>query len=369
MGETQIEEAAGLMGAGFDWSHLQALCVRHGVLPLVARQLEAHFSAAVPAEARADLGRAARAALGRSLVLAEELRRVLADLRARGIPALAYKGPALAVQLYGDVAARTFRDLDVLVRRADFPAARAALVELGYGPHPPLTGAQEEALLRSECDQALIHEGCGAVVELHWAVTPPFFSFALTPEELLDRAVEIPLGGQSVAAPGREDLLLLLALNGAKDLWLALEPACLIAELVAGPLDWDLALALARRLRAERLLLLGLSLAGQLLGAPLPERIRRRASEPAVAALAAEAAARLLDERRPAPGLLEIARFRAGSRERWADRLRYFVLWAGTPTRDDCAVLPLPRRFWGAAYAIRPLRLLARTITGRSAGP
>ena len=41
---------------------------------------------------------------------------------------VAYKGPALAAQLYGDVTLRTFRDLDVLVTRADFPRARQALI-------------------------------------------------------------------------------------------------------------------------------------------------------------------------------------------------------------------------------------------------
>ena len=348
----------------FDWERLLALSTRHALLPLVDRHLQ-RFAELVPAAARERFGRAARAALGQSVILTEELRRVMADLGARAIPALAYKGPALAVQIHGDVTLRTFRDLDVLVTRPDFFRARQALTQLGYRPGDAISGAQEEALLRSECDQTLIHASSGAIVELHWAVTPPHFSFPLSTEELLRRAVAVDLAGLPVSAPGPEDLLLLLAMNGAKDLWTRLEPACLIAALIERGLDWDQVESRARALRARRMLALALTLARDLLDATPP---RIATDDPALAGLVREAKSRLLDDEGPGPGLLAIARFRAWSREHWQDRLRYFALWALTPTKEDCAVVPLPRRLWPAAYVVRPFRLAARSVR-RSESP
>jgi hypothetical protein len=365
MGAAQRDVAAGLLRGPVDWDLLLLLATRHALVPLVERQLATHFAGFVPAPVRDRLGRAARAALARSVMLTEELLRVLAALRTSGVPALAYKGPALAHQIYGDVTLRTFRDLDVLVTRADFFRARAALEALGYRASPSLTAAQEEALMRSECDQALVHETSGALVELHWAVTPPHFSFPLETEALLARAVTVELAGVPVAAPGPEDLLLLLAMNGAKDLWTRLEPAALIAALLARGLDCAPVLARARTLRAERMLALGLTLAAELFGVVPPELLRER-PDPGLAALVREARARLLSDEGPGPGLLEIARFRLRTREHWADRLRYCALWAITPTPADAP--PVPRPLWPVAYAWRPLRLLARTVAARNEG-
>lgn len=346
--------------APIDWERFLSLCARHAVLPLVERRLQAVPS--VPAAARERLGRAARAALAQSLMLTEELRRILADLRVRAIPALAYKGPALALQVHGDTTLRSFRDLDLLVTRSDFFRAREALSGLGYRPSDAISGAQEEALLRSECDQPLVHAGSGAIVELHWAVTPPHFSFPLATEELLRRAVSIDLSGLPVPAPSPEDLLLLLAMNGAKDLWTRLEPACLVAALLERQLDWPRVAALARALRAERLLALALTLARELLGARVPPL--ELPADAALPALVAQARGNLLDEH-PNPGLMAIARFRLRSREHWADGLRYCALRALLPTPADAP--PWPRRWWPVAFARRPFRLL-RTLT-RNASP
>jgi hypothetical protein len=340
---------AACLRAPLRWEHLIALCARHAVLPLVQRQLDTRFAPLVPATAREPLGRAARAALARSVMLSEELRRSMAALRAGGVSALAYKGPALALQVHGDITLRTYRDLDILVTRRAFGRARELLGGLGYRA-ASLSGAQEEALLRSECDQALVHESSGAMIELHWAVTPPHFSFPLTTEELLARAVTIDLAGLPVAAPSREDLVLLLAMNAAKDLWSRLEPACLIAALLPA-VDLERVRALARRLRSERMLLLGLEVARRLLDAAVPAL----PADPTRAALADEAEARLLDQAPPPPSLLDVARFRWRSREHWSDRARYGVLRALQPTTADAPALP--RRFWPVAFALRPWRL------------
>jgi hypothetical protein len=348
---------------GLDWDLLLQLAVRHSVVPLLYKRLVDCAGDSAPVSFQTGLRRAYLASVSRALLLTEELRRVLEHLRMRKIQALAYKGPALAAQLYGDASVRSYQDLDLLVRPADFAAARRALAEVGYFPRETLTGAQERAALHTECDQPLIQERRGTVLELHWAVAPPYFSFALSTDELLARAVAVELPGFVAAAPGPEDLLLLLAMNATKDLWMRLEPACLMARLlrVHPNLNWPLVIARARALHAERMLALALCLTAEFLGTPLPEGVQPLVrKELGLQSLMNAARRHLLDDRQPAPGPLPATLFRLRARERWTDRARYCLLRGLLPTSADCASLPFPPPLWPAAALVRPFRLLAR---------
>ena len=87
-----------------------------------------------------------------------------------------YKGPALAVQLYGNVALRQFSDLDILVHPRDVLLARDLLLAEGYSPLPPLTEGQQAVLLRTQCNFPFTRESKRMIVELHWTVSAPNFA-------------------------------------------------------------------------------------------------------------------------------------------------------------------------------------------------
>ncbi|HEX7175044.1 MAG TPA: nucleotidyltransferase family protein [Pyrinomonadaceae bacterium] len=356
---------------GFDWELFHSLAWRHGLMPLAFRHLLERFAAHVPeahlARAREDF----RHNSARNLLLASELRGVLDALAAEGVAAVAYKGPALAVQVYGDLKLRSFVDLDVLVRRADAERAGRVLASVGYRPHLSLTPAQEAMLARSECDRVYFKEGRGVMLELHWAVAPPYFSLALETEDVLDGATRVELCGREVVTPSAEMLLLLLCVNGAKDLWRALEPLCAVAELsrARGGVDWPRVVRLARRAGALRMLFVGLLLARDLLDAPLPAEVARLAdSDRAARRLAGEASRRLAERETRAPGLAEETRFRVAARERLRERARYCALRLLTPTYRDCSFeLPPALRF--VYYVLRPLRLLGGVLKRPASKP
>ncbi len=113
-----------------DWERVLSLSLRHALLPLVWRPLRA-FPELVPAAAQVAFARAHVAIAARGASLTQELGRLLRLLEGAGVEALAYKGPALAVQLYGDVQARAFLDLDLPVRPRDFGRCRALLIGTG----------------------------------------------------------------------------------------------------------------------------------------------------------------------------------------------------------------------------------------------
>ena len=69
---------------------------------------------------------------GRNLFLAKELIKLLHLLESHEIPAIAYKGPMLAVSVYGNLAFRQFGDLDILVQERDYETARHLLMSQGF---------------------------------------------------------------------------------------------------------------------------------------------------------------------------------------------------------------------------------------------
>jgi len=252
----------------------------HGVVPLLYRSLNTIRPAGVPSSVMEQLRNQAQGIAGRNVLLATELLALLDLMQASDVLAMPYKGPALACQVYGDLRLRSFIDLDILVRRIDIPKVRNLLVEIGYQPKLKMTAGKERAILRSECDEVFTGSD-GRVLEIHWAITPPFFSFPLQTEDLFARATTVELLGKKVLAPAPEDLLLILSVNGAKDMWNRLEFICRIAELLHHypEIDWQNTFVRARKLGADRMLLLGLFLAHHLLGASLPadvlERVQR----------------------------------------------------------------------------------------------
>jgi len=350
-----------LLDAPLDWPQFEAAAEWHGVLALVYGRLRDAAPDLVPKRAMTRLRAAFTAGARRNLFLTGELLRLLDLLRSRGIPAIAYKGPTLAALAYGDLTLRDFADNDIMIQRRDFASARDLLTAEGYRAEFSLTPEQQTAYLRSRHSLVFADER-GSIVELHWAIQPRYFSFALDPETLWSRLQPVRLAGRGVETFCREDLLLILTLHGAKHLWCRLQWICDVAALAAGgaAVDWDRVLRESHRLGTRRALLLGLHLARDLLAAEIPDNVQRMIlADAAVAALAGRVRRRLF-ARRGQPGLLERSTFFLGARERWSDKVRYCARLATTPYVRDWAVVQLPGATSSLYYVIRPFRMIHR---------
>jgi len=364
-------QAGDLVRGRLDWDRFLALAWRHGLMPLVCSHLLNSFAELVPAGHLQKVRDDFQHNTARNLMLASELCRVLEDFEEHSIAAMPYKGPALALQVYGDLKLRSFVDLDLLVRLGDATRAGAVLTARGYRPHLDLSPAQESLLSRSECDRVYLREGRNIVLELHWAVAPPFFSVGVEAEAVLADCARAEMCGREVGVPSSEMLLLLLCVNGTKDLWTALEPVCSVNELVRRypELDWARVIMLGRRAGALRMLHIGLLLARQIFDLPLPEKILASidADRP-VKKLVSEARLRLSVNEMRDPGLVEKTRFRIRSRERRRDKLRYCALRLLSPTYKDCSP-ELPNSLSFLYYGLRPLRLLRDGLKRRADKP
>lgn len=347
----------------FDWDYFFQTARRHSVIPLVYPQLSASAAANVPPDQLARFKITYQKNLARNLLLTAELCHILQIFKAAGIEAVPYKGPALAIYAYGNLALRRFVDLDILVRKLDVLKAKEILAAQGFVCDTPWTATQQDLLMRTQHNLPLSREAGRLIVELHWEVAPSRFASSLQAEEFWQRLDTMRINEAVVKCLSAEDLLLSLTVHGSKHLWERLAWICDIAELVKtrSDLNWNLLLKHATSTGNERMLYLGLYLASRLMDVPLPEQVRLRINaDKTVASLANEVSTRIFNR----DGLTAISigrnfRFNWAVRSGWRSRLRYFQLLL-QPTDADIKTMPLPRAFNFAYYLMRPFGLFRR---------
>lgn len=355
-----------LLRQQLDWDYIYQLTKRHSVLQLFYWQLNATAPDSLPPVHLQKFKDNFRDNAARNLFLAGELVRIIRTFAEGGVEAIPYKGPALAIAAYGNLSLRRFVDLDIMVRKQDVTRAIELLEAQGYESQLRLTGAQRTMLLRTQHNLPFTREGGRLIVELHWEVATRQFASSLSAEALWGRLRTMTINKVEVKTLSSEDLLLSLCVHGSKHLWERLAWICDIAELINSheDLDWLWVFRKAIEARHERMLLLGLRLANELLGAHLPEDVRERAfAEREVSSLATQVALRLFDEEYRPAGFIETLRFNLRARKKMAEKLRYlgFVV---TPTDGDLAVAALPSRLSFVYYLLRPVRLIFKGSGG-----
>jgi hypothetical protein len=361
--DATTERVRSLLRGELDWAHLLRVAEMHGTAPLVYWHLDRVAPQSVPAHALDSLRQRFLDNARHNLRLTAELLELLRLFAAHGVRAVPFKGPTLAAIAYGNLALRQFNDLDLLLAPADLTRGRALLAAAGYRSGLPLAPAQEAAYLTSIGQMPFVKEGAGILVELHATIMPRDFRFPLGLARLWPRLRPMSLAGREVYAPCGEDLLLILCAHGAKHAWVCLGWVCDVAELLrASPaMDWPAVTGMARALRCERTLWLGLLLAHDLLQAPVPaELVRRARSSPAVRWLSAQVRRQVFRAARGRWGSLSDALFQLYARERMGDGLRYAVSLALAPTVADWTGARLPGCLAFLYYLVRPGRLAAK---------
>jgi len=352
-----------LVHESMDWQYLLRMAHRHGLAPLLYWHLDAACPEAVPKDDFTHLREHFRTNSLHNLFLTGELLRILNAFELRGIPAVPYRGPALAASIYGNLALREFVDLDILVHRHDVFEAEDLLASLGYRSPFRLAHAQKLAYLQSEIEHGFVRNDGKSFVDLHWEVTARYLSFPFDIERLWERVGRVPLGGNSVPSFAPEDMLLILCVHGSKHTWGRLKWVCDIAELIRVHQDmkWEQIMTQASALGGERMMLLSIFLANELLGAPLPATVSQRVRvDPAVKVLAGRITERLFQEDDSLTEFLEGSSFDPlylKMRERLSDKIHYCFGRLTTRRISDWELVPLPRFLNSLYYALRIVRL------------
>ena len=341
------------------WELVADIAKRHAVLPLVYRYLKLECPAAVAQEGLAKLRTQWQLIILYNRHLTADLLRLMGILAAAKVPAVSFKGPALAAMAYGSIELRQFSDLDILIHQSDLARVAEILTAEGYlSPHTRREGLATGYF--QECEDAFTGpDGLGAV-DVHWRITPRSFRFAPDEEWLWRRARTVELEFGMVTAIAPEDLLLYLCVHGAKHGWVTLGSICDVAETVRAQPGIDLMEILdnAAALGSRRMLLTGIYLAHALVGAPVgAELVGKARGDRAVIALARRVAGQLF--RGAAQGRADFDPWAVpiSSIEGAGARMRYLVRRALAPTMGDYELIALPPSLFPLYWVIRPIRM------------
>jgi hypothetical protein len=359
-----------LADGGAHWPRLLALAERNGLRPLLYWHLNRLCAASVPTSTFEFLRDYFQKNSAFSLLLTGELLQLLALLKDHGIEAVPYKGPALAVRLYGHVALRQFCDIDILVREHDVWRAGELIEGRGFQPQFVIPERWRATYIRQSYVQLFRRDAGRTLVELHWGIAPAFFAVPFDVQAMWRRLEPLALQGTTVPLPSTEDLLLMLCVHGSRHVWDKLEGVCCLAALLQGKedLDWRDVWQKAGEMRCRRMLALGLLLAHGLFDIPLPGVAESASRSPSLRSLAEATAQRFYDEEVQPRTFVRSAAIHLRLKDSYIDRARYCARVALTPTPDDWAAVRLHGRLSFAYSLVRAGRIARKHFNHQAAG-
>lgn len=345
-----------------DWIVVLRLAEHHGMLPLLYQSLRG-LTANVPPGVVDDLRKSYEHNARRNLKFTAELFRILDSLEAHGIASIPQKGPVLAESIYGDLALRSFSDLDILVKPSDVLRVRTVVQELGYAPTLSLSSPEERAYLATGYEYTFDGPAGRNLLELQWNVVPRFYAVDFDCGQLFGRAVSANVSGRNVRALCPEDLLLSLCVHAAKHAWIRLCWLRDIAGVVQSQdLDWSIVERRAAELGIRRMLQVSLVLADRLLGANVPHSMRETSQDNAIERLCNEITQSLAASAEFNPESLAYFWLMLRLRERFGDKLRFAYRLTFTPSLGEWRLVRLPESLFFLYRIVRVGRLLARVF-------
>ncbi len=144
-----------------------------------------------------------------NLLLAKELRVILALCTQYGIACIPIRGPVFTEQLHGASSIRQMDDLDLLVHHQDLSTVKDIFQQQGYAHHEHRSGFHETYSYSFE----FIHPHHGLVVEPHWTLAYPPCRNPASMEPVWKRALRQGWMNMDIWALSQEDLLLHLCLH------------------------------------------------------------------------------------------------------------------------------------------------------------
>jgi hypothetical protein len=361
----EIESAA---AQPLDWLKAIDLASGHGLSPILSCQVQQHATARVPETIRLCFIERFRAHTIRNFELTRELLDILSLLEKSGVDALAFKGPVLAQQLYGDLSLREFLDLDILVAATHASTVIALLSAQGFEPQFILTRQQFARFQRIGWHMGLYHAAKRILVEVHWALFSPGYSFSPAVQMAWESVQTVSIAGRSVKTFSAETQLLFSCLHQAKHNWSRLGWLMDLAALIrqSPAMDWQQIQSRAGSFGTACMIRVSLRLAQRLFQVALPRDIAEWIENDICSIKIAERIHKhllLVDIIAEQPTALDPL-FRA-SMESFADRAFYWFDNILRPTPLEWALLPLPDRLYPLYYPIRVGRLVCKHTAGR----
>ena len=380
-GTKNNDDVRHVLSEKIDWDYLIRLAKFHKINPLIlslkTKSINANFT---PTCFFDELKKQHFLASTQSIIMTKELINVIEVLKEHQIPTIAFKGPVLASCIYGNISARTFGDLDILVHSRDFLKTREILIQKGCLSsinYLVSSEKQERKLISAMGECTLIGKGGKIFIDLHQRLDAGgFFRLSHDFEDVWDNLTEIKLLNYPVQTLSVENLLIYLCMHGTKSLWNRLSLIYDISELIGrySNLSWSYILQRVKITKTDQMLFLGLTLARDLMNAPLPGDVETAINEDFRCQSLLERTKRKLlykplTSQEQDPNYLKQFIFRFQTLSCFQDRWSCIVTLLQCliyPTQNDREFLKLPKKIYFLYYFIRPFRLFGTFFNHRN---
>jgi hypothetical protein len=197
-----------------------------------------------------------------------------------------YKGPETTSRIGIDISNRQFNDLDFLVHREQISKIRDVLSAAGYKllrnqaefyqakfgdtKRKDYTFTKTSSSIFAIASRSLyINKYREIVVEPHLRIIDYRLPLSIDYQGLWNRAHDIEFMGENIRTFSKEDILFILCVNACKEQWRHLKGVCDIANALrtlSSDINIEMCLERAREAGGERMVLMCLLLANELLG-------------------------------------------------------------------------------------------------------
>jgi Uncharacterised nucleotidyltransferase len=361
-GTSEATHLENLLNRQQDWLCLLNLSKRHGLMPLLYWSVSITDFKAVPENVLAHIRNEFRINSKRNLLITTELIKILELLKKNDIRVTSLKGPALAMQAYGDISFRQFADLDILIDHEDVEIAIEVLQNQGY-TNKMLMPQNRMSLIKGGYDYELYNRALQLTIELHWEISERLFRQEIDAASIIARSVNLSFLGNNLVSPCIEDLLLLSCHHGSKHAWDRLSLPCDVAGLIiTKDIDFDFLFEQAQRPMDHRALLLGLILIKELFLIPIDEAVQKNKYWKDMKKIA-EIAVKKNIFAENSLGYNNSQKFRrfifyTNMFEQPYEKLSYLTSLIIFPSQSDISSIELPATLYPLYYFIRPLRIL-----------
>jgi hypothetical protein len=243
----RCEAVKDILVEGIDWDLLIKKAAWHRLSPLLAHHLMSpDLSALIPMAILKKIRGTYYQSLARSIILQNELYRLLSAFNNQEIPVIVLKGAALLESIYRDISLRPMGDLDILVRPERLDQAEAIAFKLGYGFR---ANRELQEQTRQSCHHLanLWHHEKNIMLEIHHHIVSHDEPYYFNLEDFWARARSDTILGAHALTLAPEDLLIHLSIKFLLDRRYqsnaALGQLCDISEVIKhydDSLDWDL---------------------------------------------------------------------------------------------------------------------------------
>lgn len=353
-----------LIREGLDWDYFYDLTFRNKLISLVYWNLDKIYFEYVPVKFQEKFKDYYNSNAKKNLLMFGELLKILEKFKIAEIIAIPYKGPILALLAYQTLTLREFGDLDIFIPKEFFFQAENLMTGLGFEPISNLNDNQKKILMKFQREYKFMNDK-GVYVEIKWRFPVTSFYFPENPSILCD-STKLLLNNQVLRTLKPENLLLVLCLHNAGHYWSTLRGLCDITELInVKDINWSLIILMAKRLGIERIVIINLYLANNLLDLKLPDDVFIYInSDKSCNSINEQLKERFFAKEMQDLSLFNKISIRICIREKYYHKLRDFTNMMIIPTPSVVESVSLPTFLSPIYYIIRIIQLVRTYVMG-----